>query len=83
MSDPVLQSIAAKLGATPGELILRWMVQRGLYPIPKAESPEHIQANFAAASKAMDPAQWLDSDTMLQIGELDRGHRVFADPVSD
>jgi 2,5-diketo-D-gluconate reductase A len=83
MSDPVLQSIAAKLGATPGELILRWMVQRGLYPIPKAESREHIQANFAAASKAMDPAQRLDSDTMLQIGELDRGHRVFADPVSD
>jgi diketogulonate reductase-like aldo/keto reductase len=47
LSNPVVKSIADRLGRTPAQVILRWHVQQpGVVAIPKAASKAHIEANF-------------------------------------
>jgi len=37
---------AARLGVTPGQVILRWQVQLGSVPVPKSATPERQRANL-------------------------------------
>ena len=46
LKDPKLVEIAAAHGKTPVQTILRWHLQRGLTPVPKASSREHICENI-------------------------------------
>jgi len=39
LSDPVIAEVAAAHGVSPARAILRWHVQLGVVPIPKASSP--------------------------------------------
>lgn len=43
--QPVVEA-AQRLGVTPGQVILRWHIQLGALPIPKAASPQHQRANL-------------------------------------
>lgn len=52
---PVLGTIAAKHGATPAQVALKWLLdQDGVAAIPKAESPAHQKANLDALSITLD-----------------------------
>ena len=42
-------AVAAKLGVSPAQLLLKWGLQRGTSVIPKAYTPSHIADNFAVA----------------------------------
>ena len=44
--DPTIAAIAQTHGRTPTQVILRWHVQRGTVPIPKAASPAHQRENL-------------------------------------
>ncbi len=46
LSDPVLAEIAARHGATPAQVVLRWHLEIGVTVIPKSARPERIQSNF-------------------------------------
>lgn len=46
LAEPPVVAAAQRLGVTPGQVILRWHVQLGTLPIPKAASPEHQRANL-------------------------------------
>ncbi|MEG9248317.1 aldo/keto reductase [Arthrobacter sp. Soc17.1.1.1] len=46
LGDPVIGAIAAELGRTPAQVILRWHLQHGILTIPKASSPERIGSNL-------------------------------------
>ncbi|KAL3695570.1 hypothetical protein R1sor_009646 [Riccia sorocarpa] len=37
---------AEKLGKTPGEILIRWLIQRGVSTIPKSSSKERIKENM-------------------------------------
>lgn len=41
----VIQGLARKYGKTPGQIVLRWIVQRGLITIPRAK-PNHFDENL-------------------------------------
>ena len=43
--NPLLQSLAAKNGKTASQIVLRWIVQRGLITIPRAK-PNHFAENL-------------------------------------
>ena len=43
--NPLLQSLAAKYGKTASQIVLRWIVQRGLITIPRAK-PKHFAENL-------------------------------------
>ena len=52
-----LQAIAAKVGATPAQVALAWLLrQRDIIVIPKAGMQDHVRANRAAIDVALDAA---------------------------
>lgn len=46
LDDPTLEEIARRHGKTPAQVILRWDLQRGAVPLPKANRPEHLEENI-------------------------------------
>lgn len=47
LREPVVTELAARLGRTPAQVVLRWHVQQGLVAIPKSASPERMRDNLA------------------------------------
>ncbi|KAJ8704709.1 hypothetical protein PYW07_011897 [Mythimna separata] len=47
MDDPVLMEIALKYGKTPAQVVLRWLVDRNVIPIPKTVNPKRLKENIS------------------------------------
>jgi diketogulonate reductase-like aldo/keto reductase len=74
LGDPVIEGIAADLGRTPAQVILRWHVEEGNLVIPKASSPERIRENLDVFGFSLSPAQ------RAALAGLDRGQRFGSHP---
>ena len=72
-SNPALSGIAEKYGRSVAQVVLRWLVQRGVVAIPKSVRKERIAENFDVFSFSLD-----DSD-MSAIAALDTGKSCFLD----
>ena len=46
LKNPVLQEIADKYKKTVAQLTLRWIIQKGIVPLPKSVTPERIKSNL-------------------------------------
>lgn len=46
LSDDVLDEVAAEYAKTPAQVMLRWHVERGTVPIPKANNEKHLAENI-------------------------------------
>ena len=77
LDDPVVTEIAAKLGKTPAQVVLRWHVQRGNIVFPKSVTPERIRENFEIFDFEIEPAD------LEQIDGLDRGETGRIGPNPD
>jgi 2,5-diketo-D-gluconate reductase A len=55
LDDPVIEDIAARLGRTPAQVVLRWHVQRGNVVFPKSVTPERIRENFEIFHFELEP----------------------------
>ena len=76
LEDDTLREIAAVHDATPATVTLRWLLQQEqVATIPKATSPEHIEANL----KALDLK--LSDEEMQRIHDLDKGERIIGGPA--
>ena len=67
LGDSTLKTISRAYGKTPAQAILRWHLQRGLVPIPKASSLAHLQENidvfdFELTAKEMKTISALNRD---------------------
>lgn len=71
--DPTLASIADAHGKSVAQVMLRWLVQRGIVSIPKSVHPERMAENIDIFEFA------LSDDDMVRIAALDRGSSVFFD----
>lgn len=69
LEDEVVAKVAARVGATPAQVLLAWAMQRGTSAIPKSVDPGRMAENFAAASIE------LDAEAMGDIDGLDRSRR--------
>jgi 2,5-diketo-D-gluconate reductase A len=67
LHEPVLGSIADKLGKSPAQIVLRWHIQRGHIVFPKSVTPARIKENFALFDFQLEP------DDVERIDALDRG----------
>lgn len=65
-----IRSIAAAHDATPAQVALAWLRERGAVPIPKATGEDHIRGNFAATD--ID----LRDDELERIDAIDRRKRI-------
>ena len=71
----MLQSLAAKYQKTASQIVLRWIVQRGLITIPRAK-PNHFSENLEIMTFS------LSDDDMQAISGLNQNLRsnVLNDP---
>ncbi|MCZ4090446.1 aldo/keto reductase [Sinorhizobium psoraleae] len=46
LRDETLTKIAAKYGKSPTQVLVRWNLQRGTVPIPKANQRQHLEENI-------------------------------------
>ncbi len=54
LTAPVLLELAARLGRSPAQIVLRWNLQAGLVPLPSSTDPGHIAENLAALDFELD-----------------------------
>lgn len=69
LEHPVIAEIAEKHNATPGQILIRWAMERDTIVIPKSVSENHITENIKAADLE------LDEDDLESIHDLDKGFR--------
>ncbi|ABC80320.1 aldo/keto reductase [Anaeromyxobacter dehalogenans] len=62
-----VRALAARRGATPGQLALAWLLHRGedVVPIPGTKRRRNLEENVAAASIALSPAEVAELDAAL------------------
>lgn len=44
--DPIVEKIAGKLNKSPGQVLVKWAIQRGTSVIPKSGNPDRIKENI-------------------------------------
>lgn len=72
-TDPTLSAIAAAHHKSVGQVVLRWMVQRGVVVIPKTVRPERMAENIDVFDFELSEAD------MAAIAGLDQGSSLFFD----
>ena len=76
IEDPVVVSIAQRLGIHPAEVCIKWGIQRGEVVIPFSVSPDKIFKNLNAAIGAP-----ITPDEMLRIASIDKHCRLIKGQV--
>ncbi len=74
LADPEVIAIAGDLGKTPGQIVLRWAIQRGTVTIPKTQTVAHLRDNIELFGFDLGDTE------MTRIDRLDRNRR-FNDPA--
>ncbi|MBM9623630.1 aldo/keto reductase [Streptomyces zhihengii] len=72
-TDPLLTGIAAAHGRSVAQVVLRWLVQRGVVVIPKSVRAERMAENLAVFDFA------LTGEQMAAVASLDTGASAFFD----
>ena len=72
-SDPVLGDIGAAHGKSVAQVVMRWLVQRGVVVIPKSVRPERMRENIDIFDFQLTDEQ------MARIAALDTGESLFFD----
>lgn len=74
-NNPTLKAIADRHGKTTGQVILRWLNQRGIVIIPKSVRRERMRENFNIFDFT------LTDDEMARIAVLDTGRSPIYDDM--
>ncbi|MEV0700177.1 aldo/keto reductase [Saccharopolyspora sp. NPDC050389] len=72
-NDPTLTAIAHARGKSVAQIVLRWLVQRGVVAIPKSVRPDRMAENIAVFDFT------LTHDEMTRIATLDTAQSQFFD----
>jgi len=73
LANPVITQIAARVGKSAAQVILRWHLQLGISAVPKSASPARLAENLDVFDFA------LTADDLAAIGGLDRGEAAAQD----
>jgi 2,5-diketo-D-gluconate reductase A len=74
LDDPVVTALAADIGRTPAQVVLRWQLQRGEIIFPKSNSRSRIEENFALFDFALTEEQ------IAAVSALNRDERIGPNP---
>ena len=72
-TDPTLTDIGAAHGKSVAQVVLRWLIQRGVIVIPKSVRPERMRENLDVFDFE------LTDDEMARIAAMDTGETLFFD----
>lgn len=70
LDDPVVTGIASRIGRTPAQVILRWVIQTGVLPLVKSVHPDRIRENLLVSDFSLDSR---DMDALSGISEVRYG----------
>jgi diketogulonate reductase-like aldo/keto reductase len=73
--DPVVTEIARAKGRAPAQVILRWLLDKGVIPVVSGTRPEHMRQNLDVSDFE------LDAGDREAIDGLDRQERIWLDRV--
>jgi len=74
LKSQALVDVAAKHGRSPAAVVLKWLIQRGIVPLPRSVNPGRLKENYANAT---DPEFTLSDDDLAAVDALDEGKSVF------
>ena len=74
-TNPTLTAIAEEHGKSVAQVVLRWMIQRGVVAIPKSARHERLEENISVFDFTLSDAQ------MATISTLDTGSSLFVSPT--
>lgn len=74
LGDPVIVGIAAELGRTPAQVVLAWLLGRGIAVLPRSSTPSRIVENFRVQDVELRPEQ------VTAIDAVHRGVRTGPHP---
>ncbi len=72
-TNPILTAIGEAHGKSVGQVVLRWLIQRGIVAIPKSVRPERMRENFDVFDFELTDAE------LQQIATLELGESQFFD----
>lgn len=72
-TNPTLTAIAEEHGRSVAQVVLRWLIQRGVVVIPKSARRERLDENISVFDFTLSDAQ------MADISTLDTGSSLFID----
>jgi len=70
-SNPAVQSIASRLGRSPGQVALRWAVQKGIAVTPKSNKVARLKENLEVMNFQ------LEQEDMQILDDLDEQHVFY------
>ncbi|ELU06173.1 hypothetical protein CAPTEDRAFT_162698 [Capitella teleta] len=76
LEDPKLIEIAKKYSKSPAQVIIRWLMQRGIAVIPKSVTPSRIIENFNVRDFK------LTADDMNVVSGFNRNHRLVCPSIT-
>lgn len=78
-TDPTIAAIGEKYGKTNGQVILRWLLQRGIVAIPKSVHKERMEENFDVFDFELSDE---DMATMAGLDKLESQFFDHRDPAA-
>ena len=76
LNHPTVVTIAAEVGRTPAQVLVRWSVQKGFVVLAGSSNPDHVRENAAVFDFALDDSQ------MAALDALDEGLTTGWDPAT-
>jgi 2,5-diketo-D-gluconate reductase A len=76
LENPTVTGIASRLGVTPSQVVLRWLIERDIATIPHSANPSRQRLNADLFGFGLDPAD------VAAITALDVGAPVKQDPTT-
>ena len=70
LGDDVIKGIAKKHGKSAAQVVLRWILQRGMVTIPKSDKDSRIRENADIFDFE------LDEEDLAKIDKLDEGQKA-------
>jgi 2,5-diketo-D-gluconate reductase A len=77
LDDPTVAGVAARLGKSPAQVVLRWHIERSTVVCPKSTTPARIEENFQVFDFQLEP------DDVERLDALDRGEAGRTGPHPD
>jgi diketogulonate reductase-like aldo/keto reductase len=71
LEDETLRSVAEEYDRSPAQVALRWAIERGVVPLPKSSTPDHIRDNAGVFDWELDAAD------RERIDAVDRDQPVY------
>jgi diketogulonate reductase-like aldo/keto reductase len=75
LDDSILGTVAAEVGRTPAQVLIRWSLQKGFVVLPRSSNASRIAENAAVFDFALDDVQ------IAALDELDEGLTTGWDPA--